>query len=145
MSWNQVHNQKDIDLLLSEFSGFHDSCICSAEYISGANVDEKARMSWERENCTLLVRFQSQYSIFTENSHKKSLELRFNSLRRLNLIGSKNDYFCDIFSCYLSFHNGLIVWADDGSFNPDSPGVFELVDETMPTFVVADRLEWRFV
>lgn len=38
MSWNIVRTQDDIDFLLKTSHGFHDSCLVSLQYISGARV-----------------------------------------------------------------------------------------------------------
>jgi len=63
----------------------------------------------------------------------------------MNLIGYQSNYFCEILSCYLSFYKGLIIWSEDESFDPESYHDTVLLEEPMSTFVVANRLEWRFI
>ena len=82
--WNRIDSQGDIDNLLAAYYGFHDSCICSVEYKSGAMVKEDGFMSGISEDCT-------------------------------------NEYF-----------------------NPENYETTELIAEPMETYVVANRLEWRF-
>ncbi|MCL2060220.1 MAG: hypothetical protein FWH01_14405 [Oscillospiraceae bacterium] len=144
MDWIRIINQDDMDYLMSEYNGFHDSCIYSAYYISGAMVDEEDCMKWERDDCVLVLKFDSQSPPHDDEFYKKSIELKFIGLRRINLIGYRDNYFCEILSCHLSFYDGFIVWADDDSFDPNNVDTTTLYDETMHSFVVANRLEWRF-
>ena len=145
MLWNQIRNQADIDFLLSEYYRFHDSCICAVDYTSGAKVDDNGNMRLISNDCALVIRFDSQMSAFHKQSDKKSLELKFIGLRRLNLIGFQNNYFSDISSCYLSFYNDFIIWSDNGYFDPEKYSEALVFKEPMSTFVVADSLEWRFI
>lgn len=137
--WNYIRDNKDIKDILDKYSYFHDSCIEHIEYVSGANVDKEGNMRCgDSESFKLNVTFQSQII-------KKSLEMQFSGLRRINLIGYKENYFCDIFSCYLALYKGYIIWADDDCFNPDSPCENILLDENMTSFIVSDSLRWRFI
>lgn len=141
--WTQINNQADIDNLLTEYCGFHDSCLYSVEYKSGAKVDENWAMCGINKNCALIVRFDSQ--AFHKSPDKKTLELKFIGLRRMNLIGRQDNYFSEILSCYLSFYKGFIIWSEDDDFDPKRYNDTALFKEPMATFIVADRLEWRFV
>ena len=42
--WNEVKNEIDIENLMKEYSSFHDSCIVSINYHSGAFVDDESAM-----------------------------------------------------------------------------------------------------
>ena len=141
-----INNQADIDTLLKEYFNFHDACVCSINYMSGAAVDEDGSMGGTQENCSLTVRFESQMPAYHKQPEKKSLELKFTGLRRLNLIGYEEDYFSGISSCYLSFYKDFIVWSDSDCFDPENfCGTPLFSAGSMATFIVADRLEWRFV
>lgn len=143
--WNQINNQTDIENLRYLYNNFHDSCICSMEYKSGAYVDEKGSMHGIHEEGVLVARFDSQSPRYHLESVRKSLELKFVGLRRMNLIGFQDNYFCEILSFYLSFYKDYIIWSEDDSFDPDNYGDNELLKEPMSTFIIANRLEWRFV
>ena len=143
--WNQINNQADINNLLTEYYEFHDSCICSVDYKSGAKVNKEGSMNGISEECALIVRVERQVPLFHERLDKKMLELKFVGLRRMNLIGYQSNYFCEILSCYLSFYKGLIIWSEDEGFDPESYHDTVLLEEPKSTFVVANRLEWRFV
>ena len=144
MDWIQINNQTDIEHLLSEYDSFHDSCVYSAHYISGARVDDMKSMEWVREDCVLILKFDSQSPPHDEKRDKNTIELKFIGPRRINIIGNRDNYFCEILGSYLSFYDGFIIWADDDSFDPNNIDSAKLYDETMHTFIVADRLEWRF-
>ena len=73
--WNQINNQADINNLLTEYYEFHDSCICSVDYKSGAKVDEEGSMHGICEECALTVRFESQMPLFHARLDKKSWSL----------------------------------------------------------------------
>lgn len=143
-TWFDVTSQDDIDTLLNEYYGFHDSCIVSVQYTSGAAVDDAGFMG-SRGNNYLIIRFDSQMPTFFNQSKKKTLELKFSVLRRINLIGIQDNYFCDISDCYLAFYQNHIIWANTECFNPLEYFGDKLLDEYMNTFVIADHLSWRFV
>ncbi len=145
MCWNQINNQSDIDNLMHAYFGFHDSCICSIDYKSGAKVDEKNGMCGVDKNCVLSIQFESQMPTFHNQPDKKSIVLKFIGLHRLDLSAYRNNFFGDISSCYLSFYKGFIVWADHDGFDPDDCGDGNLFEGSRATFVVAKRLEWKFI
>lgn len=138
-TWNYIRDNNDIKDILDKYSYFHDSCISHMEYVSGAKVDKEGNMECGgQESFKLNITFQSQII-------KKSLKMQFSGLRRINLIGYKENYFCDIFSCYLDLHKGYIVWADDDSFDPDNPCGNKLLEADMTSFIVADNLKWKLI
>lgn len=145
MCWYQIESRADIENLLAEYYGFHDSCIVAVNYVSGACVDIKGAMHNIDNNCSLIVKFESQMPAFHKHPEKKSLELKFTGLRRLNLIGYQSNYFSDISSCYLAFYKQFIIWSDNYYFDPCAYEDKVLFEEPMSTFIVADKLGWRFV
>ena len=84
----------------------------------------------------------------------KPIELRFTGVRKCNMVGWEDNYFCDISGAYLNFHSELlgktrddklIVWADCAGFDP-----IEYAEETpistngnYCTYVIAEKLFWR--
>ena len=145
--WNEIKNEIDIENLMKEYSCFHDSCIVSINYHSGAFVDEKGAMT----NGELL---DHSIEMILHSQCNKPIELRFTGVRKCNIVGFEDNYFCDIFGAYLNFHsdllgrtrdNKLIVWADCDSFNP-----IKYTEETpistngnYSTYVIAEKLFWR--
>ena len=145
--WNEIKNEIDIENLMKEYSGFHDSCIVSINYRSGAFVDENGAMAkGELLDHSIEMILHSQCN--------KPIELRFTGVRKCNIVGFEDNYFCDIFGAYLNFHSDLlgrtrddklIVWADCYGLNPT-----EYTEETpistngnYSTYVIAEKLFWR--
>lgn len=143
--WKEITSQDDIDGLFDIYGGFHDSCIVSVSYKSGAFVDHTQAMHFgdpsERE---LSVVFHRQWK-------PQILELCFTGLRQLHLIGWQNQYFCDIFDAHLSFYMGLlpgepekvIVWADYSDFNVEK--INNTLHEPSDTYIIANALKWRII
>jgi len=100
--WNIIKNNDDIEYLLEEYCGFHDSCICKVDYVSGTSVNEDGAMTGSSaEAAKLNVNFQSQMVL-------KTLQLQFIGLRRINLIGYEENY--------LIFHHVIYLCIKDTSF-----------------------------
>ena len=141
--WKEIASQRDIDKLLSLCEDFHDACIVSMRYQSGAFVDDRKAMhcgsSYEYE---LLVVFHSQ-------GKPKTIELCFSGLRRLHLTGWQDNYFCNIEDAHVSFYDDLlpgdpgkvIVWADCRDF--DTKKLDHIIREPSNTYIVANALKWR--
>ena len=147
--WNEIKNEIDIENLMEEYFGFHDSCIVSINYHSGAFVDGKGAMA----NGGLL---EHSIEMILHSEWNKPIELRFTGVRKCNIVGFEDNYFCNIFGAYLNFHGDLlgrarddklIVWADCDVFNPT-----EYTEETpiltsgnRSTYVIAEKLFWRII
>ncbi len=138
MEWREIKNQADINTLMDEYYNFHDSCIISVNYISGANIDNSGGMRGVSKDSHLIIKFDSQIK-------RQSLELKFVGLRRINLIGYQYNYSSSIFECYLSFFGDFIVWSDNEYFDPNNYANLELLKEPMTTFVISDKLEWHLL
>ena len=147
--WNEIKNEVDIENLMKEYYGFHDSCIVSINYHSGAYVDDKGGM-------TKGELLEHSIEMILHSQWKKPIELRFTGVRKCNIVGFLDDYFCDIYGAYLDFHSDLlggtrddklIVWADCDGFDPT-----EYTEETpistngnCCTYVIAEKLFWRII
>lgn len=145
-NWNTIETQEDIDRLMTAYNDFHDSCVVSLNFQSGAFVgdDDWAMHFGNAEDRILSVVFQSQWK-------PKTIELQFSGLRQIHLIGWQDNYWCDISSAYLAFHNGLlpgsprrvIVWSDTDWF--DVKKIDNSIHEPADTYIVANALRWRVV
>ena len=145
--WNEIKNEIDIENLMKEYSGFHDSCIVSINYQSGAFVDDKGAMA----NGGLL---EHSIEMILHSQCNKPIELRFTGVRKCNIVGWEDNYFCDIFGAYLNFHSDLlgttrddklIVWADCDGFNPINYTEEKPISTNgnHSTYVIAEKLFWR--
>lgn len=145
--WNEIKNEADIEALMNEYSGFHDSCIVSVNYSSGAYVDDNGGMSdGESTEHRVIIILHSQWD--------DPVELKFTGVRKCSIVGWQENYFCDIFGAYLNFRTDLlgktrddrlIVWADNGGFDPADYKEEKLISMNGSdcTYVVAEKLFWR--
>lgn len=143
--WYGVETQKDIERLMSACGGFHDSCIVSLNFQSGAFVDdEKAMHFGSAKDRVLSIVFQCQWE-------PKTIELQFIGLRQLHLVGWQDNYLCEILEAHLSFQDNLLpgkpdrvlVWSDNSCF--DTAKVSNAIQEPADTYIVANALKWRII
>lgn len=146
--WKVVETENDIEELLDCFHGFHDSIIKSIAYESGNYV---------MENNAMVFAIPGEYElhvVFEGQWEPKRIELCFNGVRRLHLIGLEDNYTNDILDAYLAFHNDLlpskyrapnkvIVWADDSCF--EIKNISNALEEPSTTYIIASSLKWRIL
>ena len=61
--WHKVELQEDIDFLMETYGGFHDSCIVSLSFQSGAFVDNDMAMHFGSPNERILgIKFVRPFS-----------------------------------------------------------------------------------
>ncbi len=144
-SWYAIETESDIEFLMSAYAGFHDSCIVSLRFQSGAFVDDEGTMHFgDSTSRNLTVIFHSQWK-------PKTIELQFSGLRQMHLVGWQDNYACDISEAYLEFHDNLlpgnpnrvIVWSDTDWF--DVAKIDNSIHEPADTYIVANSLRWRIV
>ncbi len=144
--WNTVRTADDTERLLSEFAGFHDSCVTGLEYESGSGVDGSGGMVFgEKKEHIAVLSLQSQWKTGT-------LELRFEGVVKLCVSAWQENYVCDIYDCTLEIRTDLItgrddplvVWADVSGFDPKTYEA-KALSEPSVSFVIADVLKWRIV
>lgn len=147
--WNEIKNENDIEIIMNEYGGFHDSCIVSVNYHSGAYVDDNGGMA----NGELL---EHSVEMVLHSQWNNPIELRFIGVRKCSIVGWQDNYFCDIFGAYLSFHTDLlgktrddklIVWADYENFNPTNYIEEKLISPNAAncTYIIAEKLLWRII
>ena len=143
--WMDIETQKDIDVLMESFSGFHDSCLVSMNYISGNKVQDNGSMTFGTPN-------DYQLNMIFDNQYGESVELCFQGVRRMHLVGLQDNYLADIFGASIAFYENImpskytapqrcIVWADDGSF--DVSKIDHSLNEPAVTYIIAHTLKWR--
>lgn len=144
-NWHNIETERDIEFLLSTYNGFHDTCIVSLSFQSGAFVDDEGAMHFgDAESRRLSVIFQGQWN-------PRTIELQFSGLRQMHLIGWQDNYACEILDAYLAFHDNLlsgnpgrvIVWSDTDWF--DVAKIDNSIHEPADTYIVANALRWRIV
>ncbi len=144
--WNEIRTEEDIETLMVKCAGFHDSCIVSVNYSSGAMVDENGGM-------TDGTPYEHSVEMLLQSQWAGTIRLRFTGVRKCSIVGWQDNYFCDIFGAYVGFctdllgrtrDDRLIVWADHGGFNPMKYSEEKLISPsgTNCTYIVAQSLSW---
>ena len=132
--------------------GFHDSCIVSAQYISGNHVDAKGDM-WcfaDSDDHILNITFHSQCK---PEVKQFEFELCFTGVRRFYLTGFEDNYGSEIMEASIRFFENIlpskyrapkrvIVWTNNTDFDPNEK---DELTEPSCTYVVACKLKWRIV
>lgn len=141
----EIKNEQDIEDIMCACAGFHDSCIVSVSYSSGAFVDENNGMGngdFLEHSLTLIL--HSQWC--------SPIKLLFRGVRKFSVIGWEDNYFCDIFGAYLAFHSDLlgkcrddrlIVWSDNEGFDPSSHTEDRVLSSHGSTYIIAEKLFWE--
>ena len=148
MCRTDIRNDSDIETLMNEFYGFHDSCIVSLSYQSGNFVDENGGMGCgDLGSHIILMRVDSQFG--------KRLEMRFTGVRKCLLTGFQDNYFCNLYDATLEFRSDLlgktrddklIVWADRSGFDPTVyQERYPLNNGYEVTYIIAEKLSYRFL
>ena len=144
-NWHDIQTEEDIAFLMSTYGDFHDACIVSLNYQSGAFVDKKRSMWFgDADDRRLSVIFQCQWE-------PRTIELQFLGLRQMRIVGWQDNYLCDISSAHLAFYDRLlpgepkrvIVWSDRDWF--DVEDIDNMIHEPAETYIVANTLRWRIV
>ena len=148
MCWTEISDENSIRELMTAFMGFHDSCIVSISYNSGAYVnEEKAMGCGDKDEHSLTMTLCSQWA--------NPLELYFSGVRKCVIKGFSEYYFCDIFGDSLQFRTDLlgktrddrlIVCADYENFDPLlHREEYPLDNGHEVTYIIAEKLKYRFL
>lgn len=145
MMWTQITDNTAIDKLMSDYGGFHDSCIVSISYTSGAFVDENGAMGDGSAD-------EHSISMIVHSQWRKPIELRFSGVRKCCITGFRERYFCEIYGATLEFRTDLlgkvrddklIVWADCENFDPKTyTERYPLDNGYEATFIIAGKMEY---
>ena len=147
MMWIEVNDDAAIDKLMNEFGGFHDSCIVSISYSSGAYVDENGAMGDGSAD-------EHKISMIVHSQWANAVELCFSGVKKCGITGFRESYFCNLYDATLEFRTDLlgktrddrlIVWADHSGFDPlTHTERYPLDNGYETTFIIAEKLKYRF-
>ncbi|MDE6727648.1 MAG: hypothetical protein K2J80_06880 [Oscillospiraceae bacterium] len=144
--WIEITDNAAIDKLMSDYGGFHDSCIVSISYASGSRVDEKDTMHMMgADEHTLSMTVYSQWY--------KPIELLFSGVRKCCITGFQDSYSCELYDATLEFRTDLlgetrddrlIVWASYKGFDPKTHTErYPLNNGYEVTYIIANKLKYR--
>jgi hypothetical protein len=127
----ELKNNKDIEKLMQKFNWFHDSCIKELQYYSGGYVGEDGSMyPFNSARCVKVI-FQSQ------DTNAGVIELKFDGIKKLNLIPRNEEYDCIIYSASLEKIGNIFYWSEWGDFE------IEDLTKEEGTWVSAEKVSWR--
>lgn len=148
MMWVDITDNASINKLMYDYCGFHDCCIVSVNYSSGAFVDENGGMGDGDDD-------EHTVSLIVHSQLRDPIELYFLGVKKCCITGFRERYFCDIFGATLSFRNDLldkvrddklIVWADRENFDPKVyTERYPLDNGNEATYIIAKKLKYRFL
>ena len=132
MDWIQVASQADADRLMTDFWGFHDSCIREGHLLTDYYVGDDLRMRGSLEN-----NHHMKLHVQSQSRPLSSIELRFEGIVRINYVPPPKNYDNIIFSATLLVEEEAIYWAPTGGWKPDKIG------DNDCTWISARKLFWR--
>ena len=132
MTWNRIATQADAEALLEQFGSFHDGCLREAHVWTGHWVAENLSMAVDPSTSARLL-IQRQFRPLS------AIELLFERITRFNLAPAPENYENIIFNAALFVRDGLVYWADNGGWRPDSAQRDEY------TWIAAQQAKWRDV
>ncbi len=132
MTWVEVTNQADLDLLMNTFGAFHDACIKEMYLWTESYVDSDLSMS-----CPPHLDTHVRLLIQRQFEDPSAIELLFDEVRRINVVPSPDNYDSIIFDATLLLREGIFYWADVGRWLPDQENSMNA------TWIAANKLKWR--
>ncbi len=126
--WKQIETQRDIDELLLECQGFHDCCLYSMQYTSGAYVDQNGNM--HPINSQRAVELQ----VHQQSAGRKTIELRFEGIETLVLSPTPPNLTCELLEGYVVLHDDKVFWMSDRP---------EVSDTDQRMYIRAEKMLWR--
>lgn len=126
--WKYVYSQEDIEHLMKEFSGFHDSVLVSANYISGAGKSSDGMYICDHVR-QVEIRFDSEWA--------KSITIVFEGVLSFNLYPAKDNYSSELFEATILREDETIYF-----YTADVTDIDESYDET---WINSLGMRWKFI
>ena len=127
--WNYIEAQDDIDNLMNETAGFHDSIIKSLNYISGGYVASNKSMYPFDSKRTITLLVDSQIT--------DPIEMVFEGVTAMSLHPSGESRTAEILGSSIFMKDGVILFSDEILSDFDT--------SHMGTWITSYSLRWRFV
>lgn len=132
MEFKEIKNEEDMQVLMKEFSCFHDSCIKEIKYISGCYVDKDRSMQPINNVRKVVILFQSQMA------QNRTLEMHFEKISKMFLQPQDERYDGIIYEASIKQFDNLFYWCDWENLKKED---IEIVEGT---WISAERIIWRF-
>ena len=127
--WNYIESQADIDKLMQEYQGFHDSVLKELSYISGDYYDKL-------QNSTILTDAGSKQIRFVFDSEwSGQIEMILLAPRIVHLIPGEENLMPGLYDASIFIQNCMVHFYDSY--------VEEIPTEYMGTYFIAMGMMWR--
>ena len=126
--WHYVSNLQDIDFILEQTNGFHDSVFKEMSYSSGSYVDSENNMYGMDNVRQVTMRFDSQWC--------RSIEMVFEGVVSMNLRPHSDNESAELWAASLFIQNETVFF-----FDSEIDGIDNSYDGT---WISAYGLRWRF-
>ena len=131
MEYIKINSDKDIEILMNKFNGFHDSCLKELRYYSGSYVNNDGGMyPFNSIRCITII-FQSQ------NADIRAIEMKFEKIEKLNLFPQNEEYDSIIYGASIKKIDNIFYWSEWENFR------FEDLDKEEGTWLSAQKISWR--
>ena len=131
--WNEIANEKDLNIFMDTVHGFHDSCLKELKYISGAYVNEKLSMFPINKQRILNMIIQRQFD------SPSVIEMQFVGLKYLKLFPTDENDTCEILDATMLLKEDCICWCDCGGLSVKD------IENYTGTIICASKVRWRAV
>lgn len=135
--WHSISSQADIDRLRKYFNNFHDAYIKSVSYegdiITNGEFTTVGAFNGFNLHIVLLV---------TSIKERPVVELRFFGVNTYHF----GVPYADMIDTYFEVYDGGVIWANEGSFDPNNIVPCQLKNNNSAlSYVAAKKLDWRLV
>lgn len=126
--WNYIEKQEDIDNLMKQFAGFHDSVLKEFSYLTGDYVSQDGTMYLTEDKQIKLV-FNSDLA--------KELEMVLLAPRFVQLVPPCESYFANLYDASLFIKDCMVYFYDSY--------LQEISDSYKGTYMTSMGVMWRCV
>lgn len=103
--WNYIECQEDIDRLMGEFAGFHDSVLKEFSYITGDYISPEGHMCLSESG-------SKQIKIIFESDWAKPIEMILLAPRLIQLVPPAENYLADLLDASMFIKNCMVYFYD---------------------------------
>lgn len=128
--WNYIESKTDIDYLMEQFCGFHDSVLKELSYITGDYVSQDGSMC-------LCEAGQKQIKLVFESQWAKGIEVVLLAPRYIQLVPPEENYLADLYDASIFIKDCMVCFYDS---------YMEAIPETYDgTYFMAMGMMWRYI
>lgn len=103
--WNYIECQEDIDRLMGEFSGFHDSVLKEFSYITGDYISSEGHMCLSESG-------SKQIKIIFESDWAKPIEMILLAPKFIQLVPPAENYLANLFDASIFIKDCMVYFYD---------------------------------